>query len=171
MTYDPADDLYARIGVAPDAPVTTIKGAYRILIVKVHPDIHGAVGHAATLRLNEAWDILGDTTKRASYDAARKRHFAGQARPVSAPETTQAPPADGPQPGKGRRRAQRPRGGARKAAPRARRAPNPDFDWSAHIRPHPTKPGYSQVDQEAIAQAISLIADLVEKWIKQRRAS
>jgi curved DNA-binding protein CbpA len=161
VTYDPSDDFYTLFGVAHDAPATVIKRAYRTLIAKVHPDVIGAAGHAASLKLNEAWGVLGTASKRASYDAARKRHF------DSKPRTAEPPRSKTRRSEGSRRSGPRPRPAA---APRTARGPRSAEWWSEHVRPDPDKPGYMKVDGEAIGEAIFVIADFVEMLLKRRRA-
>jgi curved DNA-binding protein CbpA len=169
MTYDPATDLYARLAVAHDAPVAVIRNAYRILIVRVHPDIHGAAGHTATLLLNEAWEILGDEGKRAAYDAAWKQHHERAQRPAA----SNSPQSPRPKPHSRARRAsqgQRPHQSNAKAKSHARRPANVDWsNWEEHVHPHPTKSGYYQIDEELIAKAVETLFTLVEGWLKRRR--
>jgi hypothetical protein len=58
---------YDVLGVAPSAPVAEVRRAYLALARQHHPDRPG--GDAATMRaVNEAWTVLGDPGRRASYD-------------------------------------------------------------------------------------------------------
>jgi curved DNA-binding protein CbpA len=78
-------DLYEVLQVHPRAEAEVIRAAYRTLARKYHPD-HG--GDAARMiALNDAWDVLGDPVRRASYDATL-RASGGQAR-AGAGATTQ----------------------------------------------------------------------------------
>jgi curved DNA-binding protein CbpA len=74
-----AADLYALLQVHPAADPDVIRAAYRVLARKNHPDFGGDPAHMASL--NEAWDVLGDTERRAAYDRALGRpetaEFAG----------------------------------------------------------------------------------------------
>lgn len=65
-----APDLYAILGLEPDADGAAIRSAYRTLARASHPDAGGS--EAAMIRLNEAWHVLGDPTRRAYYDASRE---------------------------------------------------------------------------------------------------
>lgn len=63
--------LYAILNVAPDADPAVIEAAYRALMKKYHPDVGPGgpaerVGRAA--EINEAFQILRDPERRASYD-------------------------------------------------------------------------------------------------------
>lgn len=59
-------DYYSVLGVAKSATQTEIKQAYRKLAMKHHPD---RGGDSSTLTLiNEAYEVLGNETKRAEYD-------------------------------------------------------------------------------------------------------
>ena len=62
-------DLYDVLQVSPHAEVEVIRAAYRALARKYHPD-HGGDAHRMVV-LNDAWDVLGDPTRRAAYDASR----------------------------------------------------------------------------------------------------
>lgn len=61
-------NYYRILHVQPDAPEAVIKSSYRALMLKLemHPD-HGGEHWTATL-LNEAYAVLSDPEKRASYD-------------------------------------------------------------------------------------------------------
>lgn len=74
MTEDPAG-FYARLGVAPTAPMEAIIAAYRARARVLHPDIPGTGDAAAFMRMKEAYDVLADTERRAAYD--RSAHVAG----------------------------------------------------------------------------------------------
>lgn len=69
------DDHYAILGVSEDATFNEIRTAYRLLMLRHHPDknpgdIAGA--HSATIRINLAYEILGNDTARHSYDELRR---------------------------------------------------------------------------------------------------
>lgn len=79
----PPFDLYATLGVAPDAPVETIVAAHRTLIRRHHPDVSdGPRATQATQRLNVARDWLADPDRRARYD-----------RGIAATRTSREPPS------------------------------------------------------------------------------
>ena len=61
-------DHYEVLQVHPRAEPDVIRAAYRILARKYHPDLGGDV--ARMIAINDAWDVLGDPVRRASYDAA-----------------------------------------------------------------------------------------------------
>jgi curved DNA-binding protein CbpA len=61
-------DHYTVLGVQHAADRRTIQAAYRALARGAHPDFGGDGGDMA--RINEAWRVLGDATRRAEYDAA-----------------------------------------------------------------------------------------------------
>jgi DnaJ family protein B protein 4 len=61
-------NFYAILGVPQDADEETIRGAYRILARRYHPD-RGAGSSAENFRLvNEAYDTLIDPGSRRSHD-------------------------------------------------------------------------------------------------------
>jgi hypothetical protein len=60
---------YDNLKVARNAPPTVIKAAYRALSQRYHPDRNPAPNAERIIRLiNEAYDVLGDPTRRAEYD-------------------------------------------------------------------------------------------------------
>lgn len=62
-------DLYDRLGVSRDADENTIRKAFRKLSVKVHPDRNPAPrANEAFKAINNACDVLCDTSKRRIYD-------------------------------------------------------------------------------------------------------
>jgi molecular chaperone DnaJ len=67
-------DYYAVLGVPKNASHAEIKKAYRKLAQQHHPDANA--GNAASeeriKEISSAYDVLGDETKRASYDRARE---------------------------------------------------------------------------------------------------
>ncbi|MBE9139859.1 J domain-containing protein [Nodosilinea sp. LEGE 07088] len=63
-------DYYAVLKVSRQASLTAIKQAYRQLARQLHPDLNPE-DEAAAERfkvLNEAYEVLSDTTKRRHYD-------------------------------------------------------------------------------------------------------
>jgi len=76
-------DLYEVLQVSPRAEPEVIRAAYRTLARKYHPDFGGDARQM--VKLNEAWDVLGDPLRRAGYDAAGL-----------APRDRPAPQAPGP---------------------------------------------------------------------------
>jgi flavin reductase (DIM6/NTAB) family NADH-FMN oxidoreductase RutF/DnaJ-domain-containing protein 1 len=69
-----AANHYDVLGVEVEAGDRDVKVAYRDLALLVHPDKCGADGAAeAFQKINEANEVLGDSAKRATYDAARER--------------------------------------------------------------------------------------------------
>src|SRR5215831_10066099 len=70
-----ANTLYDTLEVIPTASAQTIQAAYRSLISRYHPDkVAGlgpelqAVASARTKEINNAYDVLRDAARRASYD-------------------------------------------------------------------------------------------------------
>lgn len=64
------DDLYQTLGVSKDSSSDEIKKAYRNLAFKYHPDRNQGDKNAEELfkKINEAYSVLGDQTKRRQYD-------------------------------------------------------------------------------------------------------
>jgi len=70
-----ANTLYDTLEVIPTASPQTIQAAYRSLISRYHPDKVAALGpelqavaNARTKEINQAYDVLSDAGRRASYD-------------------------------------------------------------------------------------------------------
>lgn len=63
-------NYYDILGVPPDAPLATIKAAYRRLAVKYHPDRnpHNPQAEAHFKYIAQAYQVLSDPTQRAMYD-------------------------------------------------------------------------------------------------------
>jgi len=92
---------YDILGVEPTADVEEIRRAWRVKVRLLHPDKHpGAaddvLAEAAkeTLRVNRAWDTLGDPTRRRRYDlslARRRDTNARRRRAGRAPDAGEDP--------------------------------------------------------------------------------
>jgi curved DNA-binding protein CbpA len=67
----PDFDLYAELGVAPDADADAIRVAHREAVRQVHPDVRVDDEDDEAKRLNVARDWLTDPTRRARYDESR----------------------------------------------------------------------------------------------------
>ena len=82
-------DLYALLGVAPDADVREVARGYRRRLREVHPDTRDRLAdapdpaHADLKVLQEAYAVLRDPARRARYDVQRR---AAQ-KPAEAPAT------------------------------------------------------------------------------------
>src|SRR5512142_2705889 len=63
-------DYYKTLGVAKNATEKEIKGAYRKLARKHHPDVNpgNKEAEAKFKEVNEAYEVLGDKEKRKKYD-------------------------------------------------------------------------------------------------------
>ncbi|HZU04061.1 MAG TPA: DnaJ domain-containing protein [Ktedonobacteraceae bacterium] len=61
-------DYYAMLGLPASATLTEIKRAYRRLARLYHPDLNGQPRDDRIKQLNEAYGVLRDATKRATYD-------------------------------------------------------------------------------------------------------
>jgi hypothetical protein len=65
-------DYYQILGLPTTASASQIKAAYRKLVQQYHPDINPSpYAHAMIQEINEAYDVLGDSEKRATYDNQR----------------------------------------------------------------------------------------------------
>jgi len=64
-------DYYTILEVTPMASQAEIKHAYRRLARQYHPDLNHQALDKHIKQLNEAYKVLGNTTRRAAYDAQR----------------------------------------------------------------------------------------------------
>ncbi|MFC5462475.1 DnaJ C-terminal domain-containing protein [Massilia niabensis] len=72
-------DYYQTLGVDREASAEDIKKAYRKMVRKYHPDVSKLKdADAKTKEINEAYEVLGDATKRAAYDALGRGHRPGE---------------------------------------------------------------------------------------------
>jgi hypothetical protein len=74
--------LYDRLGVDPHAEQEEIRAAYRQVARRYHPDSGSSPSAARMTAINEAWEVLGDVARRASYDASLVAIPARVVRPV-----------------------------------------------------------------------------------------
>lgn len=61
-------DYYKLLGIASNASAAEIKKAYRRLARLYHPDVNTLTRDEQIKRLNEAYEILSNTRRRAIYD-------------------------------------------------------------------------------------------------------
>jgi hypothetical protein len=97
-------DYYDMLQVSPNAGPDVIEAAYRRLARKYHPDVNRDPAATERMReLNEAYEVLSDSTRRAEYDAllARAPARGGSARPDSGRTTPPPPPSGQPSPSQG----------------------------------------------------------------------
>ena len=67
-------DLYAELGVTPQAEPEVIRAAFRALAQRYHPDRQAgasALWAAKMARLNQAYSVLSQPELRRAYDASR----------------------------------------------------------------------------------------------------
>jgi curved DNA-binding protein CbpA len=63
------ENLYAILGVAPNATEDDIKKVYRSLAMRYHPDRNSAPGAEARFKaVTKAYEILSDPARRGEYD-------------------------------------------------------------------------------------------------------
>jgi curved DNA-binding protein CbpA len=76
-----AVDFYEVLQVSQNAEPETIHRVYRIMAARFHPDNPQTGDSERFLLLNDAYEVLSDADKRASYDAARR---VGECQPLPA---------------------------------------------------------------------------------------
>ncbi|OLM28546.1 Chaperone protein DnaJ [Pseudonocardia sp. Ae717_Ps2] len=90
-------DLYAVLGVGPDADRTQVRRAYRRQALALHPDRNPEPDATARFRaVAEAYAILADPVRRDAYDTARTPPGPGTGGPGPARPFTPPSPAKGP---------------------------------------------------------------------------
>ncbi len=144
-------DPYKVLQVDSEAEFEVIEAAYRRLARKYHPDVSpGPESQERMVRINQAWELLRDATKRAAVDRARTRTTGTSAKvaaadararasaghPATPPGTTYDPgnhyrpqPSQRPAPA-----ADRPPQAGPATAPRPQPAPDPQYvstDWTS----------------------------------------
>ncbi|MHB8442898.1 MAG: molecular chaperone DnaJ [Patescibacteria group bacterium] len=72
------DDYYKVLGVSKDSDIKEIKRAYRKLAGEHHPDKNKSSDDKRFKEINEAYSVLSDPQKRASYDRFGNADFANQ---------------------------------------------------------------------------------------------
>lgn len=87
---------YRVLYVQPDAPPEVIKAAWRALMSarRVHPDLGGS--HDEAVRLNAAYEVLGDAARRAAYDHSLRQPPTRSTRPPAAATSPHQPPRASP---------------------------------------------------------------------------
>ena len=86
-------DLYAELGVTPQAEPEVIRAAYRALARRYHPDRQNgasALMAAKMARINHAYDVLGQADRRRAYDASCRVLPAPRLAPVLHATTSKA---------------------------------------------------------------------------------
>lgn len=67
-------DYYKTLGVKQDADASEVRAAYRRLARRLHPDVNRRPDAGERMsELNEAYAVLSDPERRATYDARRRR--------------------------------------------------------------------------------------------------
>jgi len=73
MSFEWEENLYAVLGVPPDATEEEVKRAYRALARRYHPDSGSASASTARFReIDAAYRVLGDPDRRRAYDQQRR---------------------------------------------------------------------------------------------------
>ncbi len=66
------EDLYKVLGIRPDADLKQVRSAHRHLARKYHPDAGATASDEKFRAVQQAYDVLSDPQKRASYDRSRQ---------------------------------------------------------------------------------------------------
>ncbi len=93
IDFDPNVDYYKALGVTDKATADEIKRAYRKLAKANHPDSTGGdkAKESRFKDISNAYDVLGDSKKRALYDQLRAGGGGIPACPAAAPTPRAAP--------------------------------------------------------------------------------
>lgn len=75
MDFDPNKDYYQILGVSEDASPEDIKKAFKKAAVKHHPDKWGSKEEFQ--KINEAYQVIWDASKKQQYDSFKKWWFGG----------------------------------------------------------------------------------------------
>jgi len=74
MMGTPLPDYYALLEVPATATLEQIKQSYRRLARMYHPDLNKQAREDRIKKLNEAYEVLSDATRRAAYDTLLRRY-------------------------------------------------------------------------------------------------
>ena len=78
-------NIYAILGIAPDADAATVKTAYLAAARAIHPDTLKSDDATALMqKLNRVYDFLSDPARRAKYDAKQKAKIESSPSPEKA---------------------------------------------------------------------------------------
>lgn len=65
------EDLYTVLGVGRDADESEIRSAHRQLVRKYHPDAGAGSSEERFRKIQDAYEVLSDPTRRREYDRSR----------------------------------------------------------------------------------------------------
>src|SRR6185436_8362987 len=83
MAINPTADYYEILQISPNAQPETVHRVYRLLAQRLHPD-NGETGNATQfLLLSEAYQVIGDAEKRATYDVVHLQRRQERGRLIS----------------------------------------------------------------------------------------
>ena len=87
-------DYYLILGIPEDATASEVRSAYRSAARAHHPDLNPGDDAAVDRfkQVQQAYDVLGDPTRRAAYQRARRSGGAGPGGPASSHPTPGSQP-------------------------------------------------------------------------------
>ena len=164
-SHNNGDGFYLRLEVAPTASHDEIVRAYRRLAHGAHPDAHPEDPDAARRfrEITEAYEVLGDPTRRASYDAAERRRSIASHLTVTKEAGEASRPARPGTPGQGP--PIRPLVAGAPVFVGARQHPVPLGQlWAGPVRVEGPDEGASDLRGQIPQTAARLVAALLEAW-------
>ena len=78
--FDPEKDYYKVLGLSKSASDKDIKNMYYKLCYEYHPDRTGGMHQDKFKDINNAYQVLGDETKKKQYDEIREEILTGKKR-------------------------------------------------------------------------------------------
>jgi len=92
IEYDPCSDYYEHLAALPHATPAELLRAYRAAVKQHHPDAGGDPSGRKLRAVCEAYSVLGDSAKRAYYNASRNRFGGPVAYPARRRQRRRRPP-------------------------------------------------------------------------------
>jgi hypothetical protein len=90
----PEEDLYELLQLNPKALNDTVHRVYRMLALRYHPDNKESGDEELFKKLTKAFEILGNPTRRAAYDAVYAQTLKARWKVFNSPESARGPQAE-----------------------------------------------------------------------------